>query len=366
MIKLMIYLGKKTLMEKFSLPNTLLSHTPWENQTNAIWPATCFSLSRNLASYHFPAKMLDEEFERVYNVLYNSLCSYLPKPLALKNTQLSALDKEFLFEHFLCLENLANTHSHQGFVLDETGLFFGQINKEDHLHICCIDYQGEWEKIWNRLNQIETDLSKTLDFSFSHKFGFLTSYPQYSGTALRVHAYLHLPAIIHCGQLQEILAKSQQENIYAIGMSGTLEELIGDLIILSNVYTLGINEETILDSLHKTIMNFMALEKTLRTHLKEKGNPEIKDQVGRAYGLLLHSYQLQEKEALNALSIIKLGLELNWVKGVSEKTINDLLFTCRRAHLAYICNTVLLDPQESARKRAEFLHKQLQGIALNI
>ena len=362
----MPYLEKTTLMEKSNLPNTLLSHAPWGNQTNTIWPATCFSLSRNLASYHFPAKMLDGEFERVYCILCNGLSSCLPKSIALKNTQLSSLDKEFLFEHFLCLENLANTHSHQGFVLDENGLFFAQINKEDHLHISCVDYQGEWETTWNRLNQIETDLSKTLDFSFSHKFGFLTSYPQYSGTALRVHAYLHLPAIIHCGQLQELLTKNQQENIYAIGMSGTLEELIGDLIILSNVYTLGINEETILYSLHTTIMNFMALEKTLRTHLKEKGNLEIKDQISRAYGLLLHSYQLQEKEALNALSLIKLGLELNWIKGVSEKTINELLFTCRRAHLTYICNTGLLDPQESARKRAEFLHKQLQGIALSI
>lgn len=362
----MRYLEKITPMEKSSLPNTLLFHTPWKNQMHAIWPATCFSLSRNLASHHFPAKMFDDEFESVYRILCNSLSSYLSKPIVLKNTHLSSLDQEFLLEHFLCLENLANTHSHQGFVLDETGVFFAQINKEDHLNICCIDYQGGWEIIWNRLNQIETDLSKTLDFSFSHKFGYLTSYPQYSGTGLRVHAYLHLPAIIHCGQLQDILAKIHQENVYAIGMSGTLEELIGDLIILSNVYTLGVNEETILYSLHKIIMHFMALEKMLRVHLKEKGNPEIKDQVSRAYGLLLHSYQLQEKEALNALSLIKLGLELNWVKGVLEKTINDLLFTCRRAHLTYLCRTALLDPQESARKRAEFLHQQLQGISLNV
>lgn len=353
-------------MGKSSLPHSLLSHTPWENQVNAIWPVTSFSLSRNLVGFHFPAKMLDDELKQVYSILCTSLSSCLPQPIVLKDTQLSTLDKEFLFEHFLCLENLANTYSHQGFVLDETGLFFAQINKEDHVNICCIDYQGEWETIWSRLNQIELELNKTLDFSFSNKFGYLTSYPQFSGTGLRVYAYLHLPAIIHCGQLQDILAKSKEEHVCIMGMSGTQEELIGDIVILNNVYTLGVNEETILYSLHTTIMNFMALEKTLRTHLKEKGNSEIKDQVSRAYGLLLHSYQLQEKEALNALSLIKLGLELNWVKGVTEKTINDLLFTCRRAHMTYLCNTALLDPQEGARKRAEFLHQQLQGITLSI
>ena len=353
-------------MKKSSLPNSLLCHTPWENQLNAIWPATCFSLSRNLNRFHFPAKMLDNELEQVYSILCNSLSSCLVNPIVLKDTQLSTLDREFLLEHFLCLENLASTHSHQGFVLDEGGLFFAQINKEDHVNICCIDYHGEWETIWNRLNQMEITLHKTLDFSFSHKFGFLTSYPQFSGTGLRVYAYLHLPAIVHCGQLQDVLAKSQEEHIYAMGMSGTLEELIGDIVILSNVYTLGVNEETILYSLHTTIMNFMALEKTLRAHLKEKGSSEIKDQISRAYGLLLHSYQLQEKEALNALSLVKLGLELNWVKGISEKTINDLLFTCRRAHMTYLCKLAILDPQESARKRAEFLHQRLQGIILNI
>ncbi|MES2121825.1 MAG: protein arginine kinase, partial [Chlamydiota bacterium] len=143
------------------------------------------------------------------------------------------------------------------------------------------------------------------------------------------------------------------------------QELIGDILVISNVFTLGVNEENILQSIQSVSMRLMALEKTLRAHLLTEDHAEIKDQISRAFGLLLHSYQLQTKEALDALSLIKLGVNLDWISGITDDQLNTLFFKCRRAHLLQtLGETQTSDPQHIARKRAEFLHKNMQGVTL--
>ena len=357
------------MTEKIKLPQSLLEHTPWEKESNPIWLATSFLLHRNLSKFNFPPKMDDRQLDQTFSSLENSLLksSVLEGTILLKAEEISALDKEYLFEHFLCMEGFQNTLKGQGFVVDNAGSFLAKLNIQDHLQIQLVDSLGSWEKVWNKLSEIETAIGSSVEFSFSPKFGYLTSDPTLCGTGLSVQAFLHLPALIHTNQLQETLTKQKEEEITVTGMGGNLDELIGDLVVISNNYTLGINEETILHSIHALSMKLMAVEKTLRTHLQTESNGEIKDQVSRSFGLLLHSYQLQTKEALGALSLMKLGLHLDWVGGISDAQLNTLFFQCRRAHLLHLLKEQQMsDSQEIAHKRAEFLHKNMQGAVLKI
>ena len=355
------------MTEKTKLPQSLLQHTPWETEINPIWLATSFTLHRNLAKYNFPPKLSENQFPQLLASLKEPLLnsSLLDKPILLNAQEISAIDKEFLFEHFLCGEGFQNTLAGQGFVVDNSGHFFAELNIQDHLQMQLIDTQGSWEKAWNTLNQIESSIGSAVEFAFSPKFGYLTAEPTLCGTGLTVQAFLHLPALIHTEQLQETLLKQKEEGITVAGMGGTLDELIGDLVVISNTYTLGVNEENILHSINSMAMKLMALEKTLRSHLQNENTPAIKDQISRSFGLLLHSYQLQAKEALGALSLIKLGLHLDWVDGITDAKLNTLFFQCRRAHLLHLLGEAqLVDPQEVARKRAEYLHKNMQGVSL--
>jgi protein arginine kinase len=136
-------------------------------------------------------------------------------------------------------------------------------------------------------------------------------------------------------------------------------------VILQNRFTLGITEESILNALHTTATKIMNLEKEARDQIKNQGNPFIKDKISRAYGLLAHSYQLQTKEALSALSFIKLGIDLQWIEGMSNGKINELLFKCRRAHLIFNDN-LKLPQEEISHKRSEFLHGSMKNVKLNI
>ncbi|MBS0604934.1 MAG: protein arginine kinase [Verrucomicrobia bacterium] len=357
------------MTEKVNLPKTLVEHTPWETEINPIWLATSFLLHRNLAKFNFPPKMNDRQFQQTLSLLKDQILqsSLLQKPVLLSAEGVSALDKEFLYEHFLCLEGIQNTLSGQGFIVDESGHFLAELNIQNHLQLQLTDCQGKWENAWNTLSQIETAIGTAVDFAFSPKFGFLTAEPFLCGTGLTVQAYLHLPALIHMKQLEETLLKQKEEGISVAGMGGNLDEVTGDLIVVSNSYTLGINEESIIHSVHSMAMKLMAMEKTLRSHLQTENNAEIKDQVSRAFGLLLHSYQLQTKEALGALSLMKLGLHLDWIGGITDAKLNSLFFQCRRGHLLHTIGELQVsDLQEIAHKRADYLHKNMQGVVLKI
>ncbi|MGE5195838.1 MAG: protein arginine kinase [Anaerolineae bacterium] len=356
------------MTQKAKLPSTILEHTPWESDIHSIWPASIFILHRNLASYPFPNKMNERQSESCLKILKEALETLgdLDHPTSFEASELSALHKEFLFEHFLCLEGFQNTSRRQAFILDQTGRFLALLNIQDHIQIHLVDCKQEWENSWNRLSKMDSTLSEKLDYAFSTKFGFLTPDSSLCGTALQVRLFLHLPALIHLNQIKEAFLKQKDEEVAAIGMEGVSNEFIGDLVILTNRFTIGVSEETILHSLNNTATKLIVSEKTLRTHLKEGNNAEVKDLVSRAYGLLIHSYQLQTKEALNALSLIKLGIDLGWIEGISDKSLNEIFFQCRRAHLAHLVDDETADSHQLAIKRASFFHQKMQKMQLKI
>ncbi|MFI5335113.1 MAG: hypothetical protein ACHQT8_08195, partial [Chlamydiales bacterium] len=268
--------------------------------------------------------------------------------------------------HYLCLESFQNTTQGQGFVIDGPGRFLAFLNIEDHLQIHYLDSKGEWENAFTRLSKIDTALGEELGFAFSPKFGFLTADPTLCGTGFIALIYLHLPALIHTDQLDEILIKHRVETVVATSMEGDPEKIVGDLLLLKNAFTVGVSEEQILRTLHESAIRLSALEKSAREKLKAEPSPSVKDEVSRAYGLLLHSYQLQTREALNALSLLKLGVDLDWVSGITQSKLNDIFFKCRHGHLSHLFQEKTLDPNAITHRRAEFLHKELQGVVLKI
>jgi protein arginine kinase len=108
----------------------------------------------------------------------------------------------------------------------------------------------------------------------------------------------------------------------------------------------------------------MGAETASTVRLQKIPRADVTDQISRAFGLLLHSYQLQTKETINALSLLKLGLSLGMISGITPQQIHALFFLCRRPHLAKLAKVPSTDPQELAHERAAFLHKELKNALL--
>ncbi|NGX60614.1 MAG: Protein-arginine kinase [Chlamydiae bacterium] len=340
---------------------------PWESHSHNVWLASTLSLSRNLRKFKFPTKLDKEREKQVVSLLFDSLktAPELENPTLFQSEGIGPLQKDFLLEHFLIRDGIHQAHAGEGFVIDDQANFLGILNLEDHLQLHLLDTQQEIEKCWNKLVKIEGHMGKTLDFAFSSRFGFLTSNPQNVGTGLKISLYLHVPAIIHTGELSELIEKEKEEEVEALGLQGKTTEMIGDILVAHNTCTLGLTEEYILTTMRMWATRAVVAEVSLRKKLMENDNEPIKSKVTRALGLLNYSYQLDAIEALNALSLVKLGVEIGWITAPSTLHFNQILFNCRRAHLMNLIEGKVEIP-DLPKKRAEYLKEIASQLTPNI
>lgn len=348
----------------------LCNENPWNNNSNAIWFGSTLTLNRNWDKFKFPGKLTIDQKKQVISLLSRDLLNspQLKEPKLISAEEMSPSEKEFLVEHFISNMGFQQTSVGEAFILDKTGEFLAVLNLRDHLFLQWIDPREDLEKTWDRMAKVESEVNQSINFAFSPKFGFLTSDPGQSGTAFVVNVFLHLPALLYSNRFSEILEKYKDDGVEQTGLQGNPNEMIGDIVAFHNRYTLGVTEENILLSLRTVATKLVAEELSMRKKLREESESEvaaIKDKVSRAFAILLHSYQIEAVEALESISMLKLGLDLNWIKGTSQAILNQLLFASRRGHL--LCHYGQKIPQEElSHKRAEYIHKELHGLELII
>src|SRR5439155_314028 len=113
------------------------------------------------------------------------------------------------------------------------------------------------------------------------------------------------------------------------------------------------------------ILKLLVAEKSARNTIKAENTTSIKDKISRALGILKYSFQLETVEALSSISLVKLGVELEWIKNISLLELNKIFFTCRRAHLSYSLKEKIPAEEVSAR-RAEFLKEMVKAATLEV
>ena len=332
-----------------------LNH-PWKGTTHNVWLASTLHLTRNLSKFPFPNQLDKSRAEQIISLVYDGLktSDNLKSPLLFKSQDIGPLEKEFLLEHFLVIDGFHQAHKGEGFVIDSGGDFLGVINLQNHLQLHLLETQQEIEKAWNRLHQLDGELAKKMEFAYSPRFGFLTADPKICGTALKITLYLHIPAIIHMGELPELLEIEKEEEIEAAGLLGDAKEMVGDILVAQNSCTLGLTEEYILTSMRMWATRAVIAEISLRKKLMSNDNEQMKNKVTRAYGLLSHSYQVETIEALNAVSLVKLGVDIGWILPKEPVNMNEVLLNCRRAHLLSLIGKET--PVPELPRRAEYLH----------
>lgn len=340
---------------------------PWEKNTNSIWLASTISLHRNIDKFNFPQK-LDVEKRHLVSQLVTDTFKTIP---ALSNISvfpagsIHPIDREFLTEHFLVFEPTRDDQHGQDLVTEKSGTLLIQINANDHLEMSVIEPTGELERALSRLLNIEQEIEKHLPFSFSNHFGYLTSDPCQSGTGLIVNAYVHIPALISRGGYRKAIDGEKHEGLLFTSLQGNPEDLIGDLLVVRNRWTLGVAEETIISSIRNAVLKISAEERALRESMKEQKETKLIDRISRAIGTLQHSFTIDTSEALRALSQIKFGIELGWVEGMSLETVNELFFDCRRAHLAKKINPASYTTPQLYSDRAQYFRGLMEKVVLH-
>ncbi len=341
---------------------------PWANNDNMIWLVSTVSISRNVEKFPFPAKLDLARRKQIIALISKNLLkeSQLKEPILLKVEEMTPVEKELFAEHFLANSNFQQLHSGEAFVLDGSGVFLAGINIDNHIQFELMEIKGELENAWNQLVKIEMSLGTKFNYAFSSRFGFLTSEPAISGTGLVLSGYLQPSALIHTNKISETLNRLKNDRLIFTSIRGGIEEYVGDILVVKNNYSLGVTEESIISNLRLFITKLLVEENSIRSQLKQKENGEIMDKVSRAFGILIHSYRMETQEALNEIALIKLGVDLGWVEGVTPSALNHLFFHCRRAHLLSDLKDIEIPPDQILHKRAEFIHRTLKDAKLKI
>ena len=211
-------------------------------------------------------------------------------------------------------------------------------------------------------NEADFYLEDRVPYAFHPDLGYLTACPTNVGTGLRASAMVHLPALVLAEQINQIVNSVGKIGLAVRGLYGEGTEALGNLFQVSNQTTLGETEEEIIDRLVKVIEQVIEHEQNARQTLLERRANMLLDQIGRAYGVLGHARAIASKEALNLLSVMKLGADLGLFPESAQLAVDELFITTQPAHLQLGEKKEKLSPEERDTLRADLVRAKLKKI----
>lgn len=323
--------------------------------------STRIRLARNLAQYPFACKATDVVKEQIVNQM-KTVLSDLPisKPLAYIDIEkLNELDRQVLVERQMISRELAEANWPRGVAVAPTQDVAIMVNEEDHLRLQVLRSGLAFDDCWDEMNQIDDAIEERVTYAFDDAFGYLTACPTNAGTGIRVSLMMHLPALVHTREVGKVFNALQKINVVVRGMHGENSAAMGDFYQISNQFTLGMSEHQIIDKVREVIPMILKYERKARQEMLEAKRSDLHDHIARAYGTLCSAQKLSSEEAMQLLSNVRLGVNLDLIKEVSLPTLNQLLIQIERAHLQKMKHKELTQSERNSA-RASMLRQRLQ------
>ncbi len=309
-------------------------------------------LSRCLQGVPFPNKMTAAQGDKVILQVTEALSGQdfdIFKMSELPKNEAYILQEKHLISHDLienrdfgavCI-NLAQTVS-------------VMVNEEDHLREQCIMPGLAIDKAYATLSKVDSLLCKNLDIAFDPNLGFLTSCITNVGTGLRVSVMLFLPALTLTGKMESLASKLKKNGIAVRGAYGESTDNLGYLYQISNERTLGRSEQEYISQINEIVIQICDLEVAARSELMQTRDSNVRDIVGRAYGLLTNCYMLPCEEFMKLAGEVKMGIALNIVRMKDNYIIDKLLASCTPYMLCSMSPSIT-STEEEQQFRAKYV-----------
>lgn len=337
----------------------------WKTKENTsdIAISTRVRIARNLKDTIFPHKASADTLEKVCadvcDAILNSSSYIFNEFSYIPIENINENEKEMLIEKHLISPNLALKKAGAGALIDKNEQISIMINEEEHIRIQCLLPGLSLETAYDMANKIDDLLEERIEYAFDDRYGYLTSCPTNLGTGVRMSVMLHLPALSITNNINGILKTVSRYGLTIRGIYGEGTESMGDLFQISNQNSLGMTENEILLNVKAVTKGVIKRERELRSMLFEKDNCSIKDKIMRSYGILLYAEKIDVKEAMQLLSIIRLGVDMGIITSISIDKINEIILNI---HTAILKNNIDVDENNENidQKRAEYIKNLLR------
>jgi len=321
-------------------------------------------LARNLRGFPFPG--FSQEHQRVELLDYaRPVVEALPEMregYSVDYVELSKIRKQVLVERHLVSREHAARATGCAVVIDRRQSVSIMINEEDHFRLQGIRPGLNLRGAYELVDRVDSEIDAALPYAFDSRLGYLTACPTNLGTGMRASVMLHLPGLVLLDQINQVIKAVNKIGLAVRGLYGEGTEALGNLFQISNQHTLGEAEPEIITQIEKVIEGVIRSEQTARDKLAEDHGVMLHDQIGRAYAILRYAHVLTSKEALNLLSMLRLGADLDVITNCDRSLLDLLLLEIQPAHLQ-LGAARELSPEERDVARAEITRARLQCIS---
>ena len=300
--------------------------SPWTMGTGTdsdIVLCTRIRLARNFAQYPFPLKQTEETGQAVLADM-SAFCKDHSDLRFYDLNEISPLEKRALVEkHYMSPEHSKDDNHYRGIAVNEDGSVSIMINEEDHLRVQCFAPGLDLDGLWKKANALDDDIERYFDYAFDEKLGYLTCCPSNLGNGMRASVMMHLPGLTLTKRLG-LLDQLSNFGMTVRGLFGEGSQSIGDVYQISNQSTIGQSELDILTNLKSVTQQIMKEERNARNFLKEQNGLRLSDQIWRAYGILSNARYMSSKEALELISLVRLGYHLGYFTQLTSQQVDRL------------------------------------------
>ncbi|MEM7014824.1 MAG: protein arginine kinase [Verrucomicrobiota bacterium] len=274
---------------------------------------------------------------------------------------LTAIQKQVLVERHLISREHAAKSTGSAAIMNATQTLSIMVNEEDHLRMQAILPGLQLQAAHRLVDGVDSNLESQVNYAFDDRWGYLTACPTNLGTGMRASCMLHLPALVISEQVNQVIQAVNKIGLAVRGLYGEGTEALANLFQISNQSTLGESEAEIIAKLQKVINQIITHEQNARQKLLEDKLAILQDQIGRAYAVLRYAHIIQSKEALNLLSMVRLGIDLEFFPKEEQKLVDRLLMEIQPAHLQTEARRKL-GAEERDLMRSEILRRKLKTL----
>jgi len=345
--------------ELFSSPCAwFVDHDPGE-----IAISSRIRLARNLDGLPFPASATADQRAGLRDHVLELLGKErkFQDGLLLDLEKVSHPEKWLLFERGLVSRELVESEGQGGLAVSTDAQDVVMINEEDHLRLQVMRSGMSLDEAWSEICSVDDLLESHLQYAFSDQFGYLTCCPSNTGTGMRAGVMLHLPGLVLLEEIRPVIRGLGKMGLAVRGLGGEGSDADGFLYQISNQITLGRAEEKVIAEIQEVVEELILHERNARLRLEESRPDWLRDRVSRAMGVLQHARMLPSKEALDLLSMVRMGLAMELLCLDRAHEVEQLMVEVRPAHLQRVAGEELT-PEVRDRFRADWVRSKLADL----
>lgn len=290
-------------------------------------------LTRNIDGINFVTKASKEDLKKVYDKMeeITPVLGYGLKFKPLKD--ISTLERKILVEkNIIPFEFAKGKNLYEAIIINEDENICIIVNDVDHIKIEVMSSGLELENLMNLAVEIDQKIEDLVPYSYSEKYGYLTSLPINVGTGMKSSVFVHLPALVMTGNLRKVLNIVNNLGMNFRGIYGQEGKIEGDIYCISNNQTLGVTEKEIIKNLNVMSQKVIQQERVARKYLC-KNELELKDRIYRDYGILSNCIKIDYFETLDLLSNIKMGVDLGIMDELNDTQIQKIYLYTKPNHI---------------------------------